>query len=89
MQINNQWEAETDKFYMRLFQSHTDRDDVMYDNFVVETKQFYTEGRRFQTFYLTQELIKHASEEKVIEVLSKLMQDTINYLIAMGDISES
>jgi len=89
------WKSETDKFYMRLFKVNTDKNCVKLYIFEVETKKRYyhrhnpsEEGRRFQTFYITEEIIKSETEMRVIDILAKFMQDAIDCLIEMGEIKE-
>ncbi len=81
--LNDAWHVETDKFDFYFMAKAID--DTY--RFRVVTKKHYVQGQRYQEFYLTEELMS-VDESVMIEFLGSMMQETLDYLIAMGDIKE-
>jgi hypothetical protein len=78
------WHVTTDKF--EITYPHEEYDDSL--PFRVATICSYPgQGRAYQPIYLSEELIT-LSEEEIINLLSKWMQDGIDYLTEMGDIKK-
>lgn len=80
----SRWKVKTDNF--EITYPHEAYDDSL--PFRVATIKSYQEkGRAYQLFYLSEEIIT-LPEKELIKILSKWMQDGIDYRIAMGDIKE-
>lgn len=93
------WYRETDEFNIfchgldneedqKVYRSLQGNDENTFFTFRVETKKFYQEGRRYQIFYLTQEMVSHLSEDAIIKLLSDWMREAIVILIANKVITE-
>jgi hypothetical protein len=94
MNIDNikNWQAETDKYKILYYRTIKDKKYKTKEGnlleFVVATNKQYRHGKEtgspYQVFIITEKLIKQESEEKIIKILSILMDHEIEDLIATG-----